>query len=170
MYFTCRDMVDESFADLTKIQGLRGIYIASQVTLSPGLIRVGPEHISSLITYDRGGEWKRLEAPMFDDDGQTIACVMVSMNSTSVERCDWRFYSIVHEDDGLLGCSVVSLVTHILQEFAASVIRVSRKCKFYHFSQKITLFGLLSSSSKTSVTKYRPTWHCIPDYSNLRSY
>jgi len=108
-------MVDESFADLTKVQGLRGIYIASKVTLSPGLIRVGPEHISSLITFDRGGEWKRLEAPMFDDDGQPILCMIVSMNSASVRRCDWRFYSIVHEDDGLLGCSVVSVVTHIFQ-------------------------------------------------------
>jgi hypothetical protein len=75
-------VVDESFADLTKVQGLRGIYIASQITLSPGLIRVGPEHISSLITFDRGGEWKRLEAPMFDEDGQPIVCSKVSMNST----------------------------------------------------------------------------------------
>lgn len=80
--FHCRDVVDESFADLTKVQGLRGIYIASQITLSPGLIRVGPEHISSLITFDRGGEWKRLEAPMFDEDGQPIVCSKVSMNST----------------------------------------------------------------------------------------
>lgn len=79
--FHCRDVVDESFADLTKVQGLRGIYIASQITISPGLVRVGPEHITSLITFDRGGEWKRLEAPMFDDDGQPIVCT-VSMNST----------------------------------------------------------------------------------------
>jgi len=162
-------MVDESFADLTKVQGLHGIYIASQVTLSPGLIRVGPEHISSLITFDRGGEWKRLEAPMFDSDDHQIVCVTVSMNSNSVRRCDWRFYSIVHEDDALLECSVVSVVTHILQEFVASIIRVSRKCKFYHFSQKLTLFRLLNSSSKTSVTKYRPIWRCIPDCCNLRS-
>jgi hypothetical protein len=79
--FHCRDVVDESFADLTRIQGLRGIYIASQIMLSPGLIRVGPEHISSLITFDRGGEWKRLEAPVVDDDGQPIVCRMVSVNS-----------------------------------------------------------------------------------------
>jgi len=71
-----RDVVDEPFADLTKVQGLRGIYIASQITLSPDLIRVGPEHVSSLITFDRGGEWKRLEAPMVDDDGQPIVCSM----------------------------------------------------------------------------------------------
>jgi hypothetical protein len=81
MYFTCSDVVDESFADLTKVQGLRGIYIASKIMLSPGLIRIGPEHISSLITFDRGGEWKSLVAPKFDDDGQPIACVNVSMHS-----------------------------------------------------------------------------------------
>ena len=82
LYFTCSDVVDESFADLTKVQGLRGIYIASQITLSPGLIRVGPEHISTLITFDRGREWKRLETPMFDEDGQPIVCNMVSMHCT----------------------------------------------------------------------------------------
>jgi len=84
--FPCRDVVDEPFADLTKVQGLRGIYIASQITLSPDLIRVGPEHVSSLITFDRGGEWKRLEAPMVDDDGQPIVCSMVSRNSTLTFR------------------------------------------------------------------------------------
>lgn len=79
--FTCSDVVDESFADLTKVQGLRGIYIASQINLSTGLSRVGPEHISTYITFDRGGEWRPLEAPMFDDEGQPIACVMVSLHS-----------------------------------------------------------------------------------------
>jgi hypothetical protein len=81
MYSAYSDVVDESFADLTKVQGLRGIYIASQIMLSPGLSRVGPEHISTLITFDRGGEWKRLEAPLFDDEGQQILCATVSMHS-----------------------------------------------------------------------------------------
>lgn len=71
-------MVDESFADLTKVQGLRGIYIASQITLPTGLSRVGPEHISTLITFDRGVEWRPLEAPKFDNDGQPLNCSVVS--------------------------------------------------------------------------------------------
>jgi hypothetical protein len=83
--FPCRGVVDESFADLAKVEGLRGIYIASQITLSPGLIRVGSEHISSLITFDRGGEWKRLEVPV-DDDGQAVVCRMVSRNSVLTFR------------------------------------------------------------------------------------
>jgi hypothetical protein len=81
MHFTYSDVVEGLFADLTKVQGLHGIYIASQITLPAGFIRIGPEHISTLITFDRGGEWKHLEAPMFDDEGQPIACVMVSMHS-----------------------------------------------------------------------------------------
>ncbi|KAJ9597637.1 hypothetical protein L9F63_011506, partial [Diploptera punctata] len=68
------DVVDESFADMVKVQGLRGIYIASQVKISGGTNRIGPEHLSSLITFDRGGEWRPLEAPMFDDEGQLTAC------------------------------------------------------------------------------------------------
>jgi hypothetical protein len=75
------DVVDEPFADLTKVQGLRGIYIASQITLSAGLNRVGPEHISTFITFDRGVEWRPLEAPMFDDEGQRIVCLRVSFHS-----------------------------------------------------------------------------------------
>jgi len=86
-----RDVVDESFADLTKVQGLRGIYIASQITLSPGLVRVGPEHITSLITFDRGGEWKRLEAPMFDDDGQPIVCIAGSCSLHLSQRFSQLF-------------------------------------------------------------------------------
>jgi hypothetical protein len=76
-------VADESFADLTKVQGVRGIYIASQITVLPGLSRVGPEHISTLITFDRGGEWRPLEAPIFDDEGQQIACNKVSLHSNS---------------------------------------------------------------------------------------
>jgi hypothetical protein len=79
--FAVRDVADESFADLTKVQGLRGIYIASQISFSAGLSRVGPEHISTLITFDRGGEWRPLEAPLFDDEGQRIACKKVSLHS-----------------------------------------------------------------------------------------
>ena len=88
------DLVDESFADLTKVQGLRGIYIASQIALSPGLSRVGPEHISTLITFDRGGEWKRLEAPMFNDEGQPIVCVMAGNCSLHLSQRFSQLYTV----------------------------------------------------------------------------
>lgn len=68
------DVVDESFADLTKVQGLRGIYIASQIQLPTGASHVGPQYFKTLITFDRGGEWRPLEAPLFDDEGQRITC------------------------------------------------------------------------------------------------
>ena len=79
LFVNFSDVVDESFADLTKVQGLRGIYIASQVKLPGGTNRIGPEHLSSFITFDRGGEWRPLEAPMFDDEGQRIDCNVVSI-------------------------------------------------------------------------------------------
>ncbi|GFG37795.1 hypothetical protein Cfor_11613, partial [Coptotermes formosanus] len=88
------DVVDESFADLTKVQGLRGIYIASQIMLSPGLSRVGPEHISTLITFDRGGEWKRLEAPLFDDEGQQILCATASNCSLHLSQRFSQLYPV----------------------------------------------------------------------------
>jgi hypothetical protein len=82
-----------------------------------------------------------------------------------LQHCWWRLWS-----SGMLCGVILQFVTHILQELAASIIRVYRKCKLYHYPLKLALFGLPSFSSKTSISKYRPTWHCVPEYCNLRSY
>nr|KAG5689322.1 hypothetical protein BaRGS_018865 [Batillaria attramentaria] len=50
---------NETFADIHKVAGLRGIYIASQL-VNGSLV---PEHQRSLITFDKGGEWELLTSP-----------------------------------------------------------------------------------------------------------
>ena len=51
---------DQPFADVYKIQGLRGIYVASQIvnTQNPTTInRIEPKDLKSLITFDQGAKW-----------------------------------------------------------------------------------------------------------------
>ncbi|XP_046384172.1 sortilin-related receptor-like isoform X2 [Ischnura elegans] len=68
-------VTDKSFADFHKVEGLRGIYIASQISniSVPG---VGPEDLTTVITFDMGGEWRPLKAPKVDNEGRPINCSM----------------------------------------------------------------------------------------------
>lgn len=68
------DVSDEAFTDLYKVEGLRGIYIASQVKESPKSGAIGPEHLASVITYDHGSTWNPIKAPTVDNDGFPIPC------------------------------------------------------------------------------------------------
>lgn len=70
-------MSDESFADLHRVEGLRGIYIASQVTDEAHITNIGPEHLVTVITFDNGGEWRRISAPSVDEQGRSIKCDQV---------------------------------------------------------------------------------------------
>ncbi|XP_046384173.1 sortilin-related receptor-like [Ischnura elegans] len=68
-------VTDKSFADFHKVEGLRGIYIASRISniSVPG---VGPEDLTTVITFDMGGEWRPLKAPKVDNEGRPINCSM----------------------------------------------------------------------------------------------
>ena len=66
--------MDHTFIDLHKVEGLRGVYIATQ--LENG--QVGRRYLSSWITFDKGGEWRHLSAPAQDVDGKPINCHPVS--------------------------------------------------------------------------------------------
>ena len=56
--------------DFHKAGGLRGIYIATQLTVGP----VGGRYLITLISYDKGGEWTRLTPPDYRYDNTTISC------------------------------------------------------------------------------------------------
>lgn len=80
----CRQTSDEAFTDLYKVEGLRGIYIASKwlhSSYSPKpFSSVGPEHLASVITFDHGSSWQPLQAPTVDDEGQLINCSKCSLH------------------------------------------------------------------------------------------
>ncbi|XP_076042677.1 sortilin-related receptor-like [Oratosquilla oratoria] len=65
-----------SFADLHRVEGIRGVYIASQLSeeFKPGRVVLSVEHISSYITFDQGAQWKPIAPPVKDSQGQPINC------------------------------------------------------------------------------------------------
>jgi hypothetical protein len=68
--------------DLQPIEGLRGVYIASQ--LQPAAVYSSKFHIDqviSVVTYDQGAEWEVLQPPQFDGDGNPIYCQYVSSSN-----------------------------------------------------------------------------------------
>lgn len=63
---------DEAFTDLYKVEGLRGIYIASKVQKLPSGDLISPDHLSSVISFDHGNTWRPITAPTTDDEGVKI--------------------------------------------------------------------------------------------------
>ncbi|XP_033758599.1 sortilin-related receptor-like isoform X2 [Pecten maximus] len=67
-----RYFADEAFADLAKIEGIRGVYVASQImNLSTDLSQ---ETQRTLITFDKGGQWQLVKAPARDRSGKPTNC------------------------------------------------------------------------------------------------
>lgn len=63
---------DGAFTDLYKVEGLRGIYIASKINRIPLSETISPDSLVSLITFDHGATWRPITAPTTDDDGLPI--------------------------------------------------------------------------------------------------
>lgn len=61
---------NETFADITKVSGVQGIYIASQH--SGDLLDL--ENQITLISYDKGGQWERIQAPAYTLAGRPSDC------------------------------------------------------------------------------------------------
>ena len=71
-----RDVSPESFVDFHKVGDLRGIYIASQLRANSTSNQMALDEIMTVITFDKGGQWKALQPPRYDDLGQSINCQM----------------------------------------------------------------------------------------------
>uniref|UniRef100_T1IZM8 Sortilin-related receptor n=1 Tax=Strigamia maritima TaxID=126957 RepID=T1IZM8_STRMM len=68
-------VTEETFADFYKIEGLTGVYIASQLQKDfKGNHDLGPEDLVTLITFDKGGHWMPLNPPQTDQYGKRIDC------------------------------------------------------------------------------------------------
>ncbi|CAH1280545.1 unnamed protein product [Diabrotica balteata] len=68
-------MPEEAFADVYKVEGLTGIYIASRVTSKPVAAHLGPQHLGSVITFNHGVTWRLIQPPTFDAEGHPLGCV-----------------------------------------------------------------------------------------------
>ncbi|KAJ3658176.1 hypothetical protein Zmor_009933 [Zophobas morio] len=65
---------EDAFADVYKVEGLSGIYIASRVLTKPQGNNLGPQHLGSVITFDHGRSWRLIVAPDRDVEGQPNSC------------------------------------------------------------------------------------------------
>lgn len=71
---------DEAFTDLYKVEGLRGIYIASKIIKMPSSDAISPDNLGSVISFDHGSTWNPIIAPTVDDEGQVIPCKDCSLH------------------------------------------------------------------------------------------
>ncbi|XP_063907725.1 sortilin-related receptor-like isoform X2 [Zophobas morio] len=67
---------ENAFVDVYKVEGLSGIYIASQVVPNTELYNnnVSLWNLRSYITFDHGHTWRLIQAPERDVDGHPIPC------------------------------------------------------------------------------------------------
>uniref|UniRef100_A0AAG5DRM1 Sortilin-related receptor n=1 Tax=Anopheles atroparvus TaxID=41427 RepID=A0AAG5DRM1_ANOAO len=63
---------DTAFTDLYRVEGLRGIYIASKMNRVPVAETITPDYLVSVITFDHGNTWRPVKAPDADDEGQPL--------------------------------------------------------------------------------------------------
>ncbi|XP_061574688.1 sortilin-related receptor isoform X2 [Cololabis saira] len=64
-----RYFASEPFADLHRVEGLRGVFIATLINGS-----VSEDNMRSVITFDKGGTWELLQPPVADSLGGTVDC------------------------------------------------------------------------------------------------
>ncbi|XP_067102176.1 sortilin-related receptor isoform X3 [Osmerus mordax] len=64
-----RYFASEPFADLHRVEGLRGVFIATLVNGS-----LSEDNMRSVITFDKGGTWELLPPPTSDSLGGTVDC------------------------------------------------------------------------------------------------
>lgn len=79
------DVTEDPFTDLYRVEGLKGVYIASRVHTKTLVGTVGPEHLISLITYDHGVTWSPINPPTEDENGKPLNCQIE--NSCSLHLC-----------------------------------------------------------------------------------
>uniref|UniRef100_A0A2M4B8R2 Sortilin-related receptor n=1 Tax=Anopheles marajoara TaxID=58244 RepID=A0A2M4B8R2_9DIPT len=63
---------DTAFTDLYRVEGLRGIYIASKMNRIPVAETITPDYLVSVISFDHGRTWRLIKAPDADDEGQPL--------------------------------------------------------------------------------------------------
>ncbi|XP_051965527.1 sortilin-related receptor-like [Xyrauchen texanus] len=64
-----RYFANEPFADLHRVEGLRGVFVATLINGS-----VTEDNMRSVITFDKGGTWELLQPPTADSLGGSIDC------------------------------------------------------------------------------------------------
>lgn len=68
-----RYLETEPFADIHRVKGVKGIYIANVLNKPPS-----KENLATVITFDKGGTWEFLLAPGYSSYTDTTHCPVSS--------------------------------------------------------------------------------------------
>lgn len=120
----------ESFVDVHKVGDLAGIYVASQFR-DANRTSVVPDDLVTLVTFDKGGEWKSIQPPSRDELGQPIECQRSSNCSLHLGQKMSQLYPINKTAPILTSASAPGLIV------ATGVIGRSLKGKFKKKSTSI---------------------------------
>ncbi|XP_064651569.1 sortilin-related receptor-like isoform X2 [Lineus longissimus] len=88
-----RWFTDDSFADIHKVGGLRGIYIASQLLNQSNF---SPYRQRTLISFNKGGRWHPIPAPVYDNNGTPTNCTYHNNCSLHLSQKLTQFYPGTH--------------------------------------------------------------------------
>lgn len=88
----CRHLSEDAFADVYKVEPISGIFIASQVIAKPIGHNIGPQHLASVISFDHGASWRPIKAPLYDEEGQQIACQLENNCSLHLSQKFTHYY------------------------------------------------------------------------------
>ena len=84
MFFYSR-YIQESFVDLYPVASMRGVYLASQLAYG----EVGTRAIYSVISFDKGRYWRRLNVPVRHADGSLVNCSLSVRSSVAPHKRAW---------------------------------------------------------------------------------
>ena len=92
------------------MNGLRGIYIASQLKENATSSQISPADVVTVISFDKGAEWKLLQPPKFDDEGQSIDCPRSLGCSLHLGQRLSQLYAINRTAPVLTSASAIGLI------------------------------------------------------------
>ncbi|XP_042893587.1 sortilin-related receptor-like isoform X2 [Penaeus japonicus] len=93
------EVASKTFADLHPVEGIRGVFIASQLmsNFSKSPTNLHPEHLSSFITFNQGAQWKPLQPPQKDAYRNPITCERKNNCSLHVSQELSHLYPSTHD-------------------------------------------------------------------------
>ncbi|KAJ8922708.1 hypothetical protein NQ315_007743 [Exocentrus adspersus] len=131
---------EDAFTDMYKVEGLTGIYVASKVITTP-VISIGPKDLASVITFDHGATWRRIQPPAFDVEGQSTGCLISNNCSLHLSQK----FSQLHPETRHL--SILSRETrHILY----SIDEGENWNKTMFHNEDMRLYGLMTEPGENS--------------------
>ena len=132
----CSALADAPFADLHKVEGLRGIYIASYILPTLGnTSSIAVEHLASRITFNWGVTWRPLNVT--HKQGSELNATQSNCQPVSESR---NGIFIVR--------TAVKLVRRVRQSYVRNSIGLNEGCTIHYDPTSLPVLYTLSSLNR----------------------